>query len=413
MASVEKKKSIVLLLMMLLDDDRTTRKRKSWCRDWLLRRAERGAFHMIFKELALEDTAGFNEYMRMPYDKFVALVEAVTPLIQKKDTIMRDSIKPNERLALTIRFLATGESFQSLSFQFRIGRTTISNIVMEVCVAICDVFGKDYLRTPNQANKWDEIAQLFQSRWNLPNCIGAIDGKRILIQKPAYAGSHFHDYKGNESIIALIVAGPEYECLYVDIGTNGRNPDGHAWSRCSLKKALDDRENPLNIPVPCPLPGRTTEVPFVLVGDEAFPLSKFMLKPFPSKNLTVEHRIANYRISRAMGNRWRCFRSPFSLPPCKVQQITLAVLTLHNWLRADATSRNIYSPPTLIDREDPEAGEVTAGLWRTNTPTDSFLDLRSSSSRNYTNEAKGMREEFTSWFNNEGDLPWQRKMCGL
>ena len=176
---------------------------------------------------------------------------------------------------------------------------------------------------PAEQQYWTEIAELFNSRWNIPNNIGAIDGKRILIQKPAYAGSHFHDYRGNESIIALVVSGPDYECLYVDVGTNGRNPDGHAWGRGSLKYALNDSDNPLNIPPPRPLPGRTTPVPFVLTGDEAFGLSKYMLKPYPSRNLTVEQRITNYRISRGrrisenilgiLGNRWRCFRVPFLL----------------------------------------------------------------------------------------------------
>ena len=114
------------------------------------------------------------------------------------------------------------------------------------------------------------------------------------------SSSHLNDYKGNESIIiiALVVAGPEYQCLYADVGTNGRNPEGHAWSRCSLKRALDNPANPLNIPGDEPLPGRTKPVPIVLNGDEAFPLSRYMLKPYPNRNLTVEQRIANDRISR-------------------------------------------------------------------------------------------------------------------
>lgn len=110
---------------------------------------------------------------------------------------MRESIQLSERVALAIRYLATGETFQSLSFQFRIGTSTISCIVMEVSVAIYRVFGKEYLKTPNTSDKWKEIAQLFYSRWKIPNINGAIDGKRILIKKPACAGSHFHDYKGN------------------------------------------------------------------------------------------------------------------------------------------------------------------------------------------------------------------------
>ena len=72
----------------------------------------------------------------MPHTKFLALVEAVGPLLTKQETHMRTSIAPNERLALTIRYLATGKTFQSLSFQFRIGKSTVSQIIMEVCDAI-------------------------------------------------------------------------------------------------------------------------------------------------------------------------------------------------------------------------------------------------------------------------------------
>ncbi|KAK2555533.1 Protein ANTAGONIST OF LIKE HETEROCHROMATIN PROTEIN 1 [Acropora cervicornis] len=164
----------------------------------------------------------------MPHHKFIELLSVIGPLVPKQDTPMRMSTPPGERLALTLRYLATGESFQSLSFQFRIGRTTIGEIVMQVCTAMLNTLKETYLKTPSSEEKWREIAELFLSRWNIPNNIGAIDGKHIVIQKPAFSGSHYHDYKGNESIIALVVSGPDYECLYADIGTNGRNPDGHA-----------------------------------------------------------------------------------------------------------------------------------------------------------------------------------------
>ena len=225
------------------------------------------------------------------------------------------------------KILGNRRDVQSLSFQFRIGKSTVSQIVMEVCDAIYQVLGRQHLKTPNTVENWREIATLFYYKWNIPNNIGAIDGKRILIQKPPNAGSHFHDYKGNESFIALIMSGPSYECLYADVGTNGRNSDGHAWARCSLKKALDSPDNPLNIPPPCPLPGAGKAVPFVIKAEEAFCLASYMLKPYPRKSLTVEERIANYRISRGrrisenileiLANRWRCFRAPLPFEPCQ------------------------------------------------------------------------------------------------
>ena len=422
---MSKKKRLLVILMMMLDKEEYVEhvERKYWIRQWVARRQERGAYNTIFRELALEDSSGFADYMRMPHCKFIELLNIIGPSIQKKDTPMRMSIPPGERLALTLRYLATGESFQSLSFQFRIGKSTIAEIVLDVCTAIINTLKEKYLKTPDSEEKWHEIADLFLSRWNIPNNIGAIDGKRIVIQKPAHAGSRYHDYKGNESIIALVVSGPDYECLYADVGTNGRNPDGHAWARCNLKEALEDPANPLHIPPQQPLPGRSEPVPFVLTGDEAFGLAKYMLRPYPQKNLTVEQRIANYRISRGrrisenilgiMCNRWRCLRVPFLLRPEKVKVIVLAILVLHNWLRADISSKHVYFPPAMMDQEDSNTGEVFPGTWRDDTLRESFLDLEASLSRNSTRVAKEMREEFTSWFNNEGDVAWQRKMCGL
>ena len=126
--------------------------------------------------------------MRMPYPKFVALAQLIGPYAKRQDTFMRMSIPPSQRLALTICFLANGESCQSLSFQFRIGKAIVSGIVTEVCNAIYNVLGKDFLETPNLAEKRNEIAELFYTRWNIPNNFGAIVGKQILIQKPACAG---------------------------------------------------------------------------------------------------------------------------------------------------------------------------------------------------------------------------------
>ena len=60
-------------MMMMLEDDSSVSKkvaRKSWARLWLLRRQAKGAFYTIFRELSLEDSDGFCEYIRTPYAKF-------------------------------------------------------------------------------------------------------------------------------------------------------------------------------------------------------------------------------------------------------------------------------------------------------------------------------------------------------
>ena len=123
--------------------------------------------------------------------------------------------------------------------------------------------GPIYVKTPNSRTEWEQISGKFEERWNLPNILGAIDGKRIIPEQPINSGSMYHDYKG----ILMAVVGPEYEFSNVDVWMNGRMSDGGSWSRNSFRKSLENENNPLGIPPPKPLPGRSKSIPHVFVGD--------------------------------------------------------------------------------------------------------------------------------------------------
>ena len=93
-----------------------------------------------------EDELAFQSYFRMNKEKFFELVRSLQPTISKQDTVLRESIKADERVAVTLRYLATGETFSSLETQFRIHRTTISEIVLEVCDKVFAVLAPEYLK---------------------------------------------------------------------------------------------------------------------------------------------------------------------------------------------------------------------------------------------------------------------------
>ena len=85
----------------------------------------------------MEDTTGYKEMMRMNYETFREMLTAIEPIITKRQVVGRHKvIAPSARLTIALRFLATGETFRSLQFQFRVGKSTISYIVREVCQAI-------------------------------------------------------------------------------------------------------------------------------------------------------------------------------------------------------------------------------------------------------------------------------------
>ena len=112
---------------------------------------------------------------------------------------------------------------------------------------------------------------------------------------------------------------------------------------------------------------------------------------------------------RILANCWRVFRKPFLLELEKVKSITLAVLTLHNWFRKESYIGKEYSSPTLVDREDPETGEIIEGSLSKEIPTESWKSLSNTRAQNPANKAKRIRVEFTDYFTNESCIPWQWK----
>ena len=238
--------SIVLAALLLDEEERNedavlrTQKRSCRVRSWLQRREEKGCYHNLFKELLLEGTESFREFVRMDRRHFQFPVKKLWNHLHKTDTKMRKSITPDKKVSLFLRYLATGESFRSLEFIYRVRRRSISRIVMEVANAVITEMQKTYLKTPSNENEWIEISEKFFQRWNFPNLIGAIDGKHIVLEQPKQSGSHYRNYKETDSIILMAVVGPEYEFLFADVGMNGRNSDGGNWSRSPMKKALEE-----------------------------------------------------------------------------------------------------------------------------------------------------------------------------
>jgi len=269
------------------------KKRKEWVNKIFRKRCRFGEFNHLYKDLS-EDDSHYFSYFRMSKKQFLHLLSIVAPSIHKASTNYRESVSEKERLALTLRFLATGNSFRSLSYSFRLGLSTVSSIIHETCAAIWTHLQPLHLASP-QKESWIKIAQEFANKWNFPSCIGAIDGKHVRVRCPSNQGSNYYNYKGYHSIILLAVVDANYRFVIVDIGGKGRESDGGVFGRSEFYHAL--QSNQLNLPGDCPLPGETSSNPHVFVADDAFPLKKFIMKPYSSRHLDEKKRIFNYRLS--------------------------------------------------------------------------------------------------------------------
>ena len=244
---------------------------------------------------------------------------------------------------------------------------------------------------PRSESEWKNIADDFNSRWNMPNCIGALDGKHIIMQAVANTGSTYYNYKGENSIVLMALVDAHRRFIYVDIGCNGRVSDGGVWDTTSLATNLKDITNPLHIPSPIELPGRSLKIPYFIVADAAFPFKNYIMRPFPSRNLNRTKRIFNYRQRRArmnvenafgiLSSRFQIFKRKLNLSPAKVDLFTLTCCSLHNLL--------------------------VRYLQITNTPTCTMSTLIPEHQNATCQSSVAIRNEIAAYCEEEGIVEWQ------
>ncbi|XP_069610675.1 uncharacterized protein [Ranitomeya imitator] len=351
----------------------------------------RGVYSTLYMELWQKQDKFYN-YLRMRQEHFDVLLEQVGDVIQRHYTGMRFSISPAERLMVTLRFLATGESLTSLHYQFCLGISIISGIVKVTCLAIWDALHTEYIPEPTR-DIWLQNAEQFEKVCHFPNCLGAVDGKHVLIAKRAGTGSEYYNYKKYFSIVLMAIADANCKFLAVDIGAYGRSNDSQVFKTSPMGHCLYG--DTYDFPPARPLPGTTgPPMPYVCVGDEAFQLSPHLLKPYSSRDLTRTKKVFNYRLTRArrvvecafgiLTAKWRVLLTAISLHIRTVDEVVKACVVLHNYV--------LSKEPVSVDDEDLETT-----LW----------DYHSSSVRSAGSVSR-MRDNFAEYFVSPvGRVPWQ------
>ncbi|XP_015747625.1 PREDICTED: uncharacterized protein LOC107327399 [Acropora digitifera] len=268
----------------------------------------------------------------MSPERFEHLLTLIAPYIEKKACRSRDPISPAERLVVTLRYLASGDSQQSQSFNFRIGKSTICHIIQETCIGIWNALSKVSLKSPSSSSDWE----------------------------------------GYYSIVLLAMCDAKYCFTMVDVGSYGKDNDASIFNKSDIGKGLAN--GLFDIPDSSEIDGHM--LPFVIVGDDIFGLENYFMKPYPGRGLTESRQVFNYRLSRCrriIENtfgiytvRWLIFRRPIKAKPEHVDIIIKACLCLHNYLML--TDNAYYAPQGFVYSND-NTGAIIEGDWLKSTGT--------------------------------------------
>ena len=129
------------IAVALCCEEDNEKRRKEWVKPWLQRRNTHGFYSQLLSELRLVEVEIYKNYLRMTPENFNEILVLTRDDITKRDTPMREPIPPEIKLAVTIRFLATGTTFEDLSMCFRVHKSTIGK-----CEAIYRRLKNDYFQ---------------------------------------------------------------------------------------------------------------------------------------------------------------------------------------------------------------------------------------------------------------------------
>ena len=276
------------------------------------------------------------EYFRMRKQTFNYLCSKLRPAIEKRNTVLRAAICVEQRVAVCLWCLASSVEYRTVAHLFGISVASVCLIVRNVCKAIVKVLMPKYIRLPKTEDELVNIVAGFQDTWGFPNCMGALDGSHIPISTPSELRTDYYNRKGWYSVVLQSLVDAKHRFMDVYVGWPGSVHDARVFANSELYRL--GRTGTL-------FPKRSLEMdgvdaPVVILGDSAYPLLSWLIKPFPHGCTNREQRSFNYRLSRTrmvienaysrLKGRWRCLLKRLDVHVNNVPVVVAAGCVLHN-----------------------------------------------------------------------------------
>ena len=235
-----------------------------------------------------------------------------------------------------------GDSFHTIVTSYRMGQSTVQQIVRDVAQAVWDVLAEEMMSQIRNRHQWIAISKRFEEQWQFPHCCGALDGKHCIIQCPPKSGSLYYNYKKSFSLVLLALVDSMCKFIMIDIGAAGTKGNSNCFHNSAFgQQFMSDNIPWLALDV---IRGSTMKAPYVLIGYEAFSGLVNLLKPYPkcTKQVSKKTRaIFNYRLSHArmavestfgiLASRFRFLYCRLILSPDMATTLVKAACVLHNF----------------------------------------------------------------------------------
>ena len=196
---------------------------------WTKERSSYWWDHIVNRTFSTRD---WLESFRMSQATFVYVCDQLRSAVEKSNTEMRNAIPVEQRVALTLWYLATNTDYRTIGHLFGVSKAT-------VCAAIVKVLLPRYIRVP-AGDELKKVVEGFKDGLGFPQCAGVVDGTHIPIVSPEECPADYYNRKGFHSIVMQGVVDNVGRFMEVYIGWPGRVHDARVFVNSSLYKRGQD-----------------------------------------------------------------------------------------------------------------------------------------------------------------------------
>lgn len=316
------------------------------------------AFEAYFNNEELECPAYWKSNFRMSKETFLKIVDIARPFMAPNPNYVRQPVLTEKRVAIVLNWFSSGSSYHQVGEIFGVHKATVIKFVKIFLIGMM-ALRDQFIRFPHTHAEIEKCIGTFSHKTNLPHVLGAIDGTHVPITKPqGDSAVDYYSRKQVHTITCQAVCDGDLTFLCIDAGFPGSIHDCRMLEHSWLFSHVED-EGMLNTPT---TKIGDTEISPYLLGDPAYPLVKWIMKPYEYGTRDQNKKKFNYELSRArsvierafglLKGRFRILMKKMEHSPKTAAEIFLVCCILHNILQQNGEIESEeYADNMLVSNE--------------------------------------------------------------
>ncbi|XP_005181795.1 uncharacterized protein LOC101888354 [Musca domestica] len=319
------------------------RRRMEWTKEWLKKyqheflNKENLRKDLLFRS---NEVYHINHFFSITEKQFRHLVNILEPLVMVLEPHRRKKpFSAEERIAITLKYLATGEVNSCRNYCFRASKPVIIKMIADICEKIYELLKDEYVSLPKTDEEWINVIGGMQKSQQISNCLGHLIMRQVVFHaanhQPAKPRAILWDDGEDKScsrqpplILTAIVDG-NYNFLHLDVEKTKAKFYDEIFENSKIRTLIE--ENTMLIPaVVKDVNGSCRSYSFA--SSYSLP-EKHYLKAISELEFSAINNTETNDALCMLTNMFPVLGQPLRLGETEAQKIILGSVALYNYLR--------------------------------------------------------------------------------